>query len=253
MNGVLPELTPQTPLLWLLISIITGLLLFTGADIIPASFRRHLQMVRWVLIPYLGLLSGGLSPQLMGLTYLNWFSIVEQNAILILAILAAALLIRITLEVNQRRIDTPGRHQDSIYALQVIDKSKQQKSTVSIHWAVLFLIFLQNSMLEFHLSFLRGALWEMLQHSALYQTLPHPFYWAIGLAALLFAIENWLHPATGTQRILALILIGGTSILFVYTVNYWLCAMVRGVAWWIMMPRRHYPDDEVYRFQVQYF
>jgi len=178
---------------------------------------------------------------------------VEQNAILILAILAAALLVRIILEVNQRRIDAPSRHHNSIYALQVIDKSTQPKSTAPIHWAVLFLIFLQNGMLEFHFSFFRGALWEMLQNSSLYQTLPHPFYWAVGFAALLFTIETWLQPAIGTQRILGLLLLCGTSILFAYTVNYWLCAMVRCVAWWIMMPRRHYPDDIIYRFQTHYF
>jgi len=161
-NNLLPELMPQTPLIWLLFTIITGLLLITGAEFISPQVRHRLQMVRWVLIPYLGLLLGGLSPQLMGLTYLPWLSAIELNGILLLSILGVAILVRIFLEIWQRRSKAAPQQHQSIYALQTIKQPQQKKST-SIHWSVLFLFLLQNGMVEFHLTFLRGAFWEMLQ------------------------------------------------------------------------------------------
>ena len=57
---------------WLLASVMIGILL----RLIQAKWAKDratlFQLARWILIPYLPLLSGHLSPRFMGLVGLNW-------------------------------------------------------------------------------------------------------------------------------------------------------------------------------------
>ena len=58
--------------------------------------RRYAQVARWLLVPYLGLISGGLSPRLLGLSNIDWLVSLSLGIGIIFVVLAALLIVRAT-------------------------------------------------------------------------------------------------------------------------------------------------------------
>src|SRR5688572_29724177 len=68
------QLSPYAPGFWLLVGILGTALLTSIQEYIPARWRGLIWFAHWLLIPYLGLLMGGLSPRLLGLAGHDWLA-----------------------------------------------------------------------------------------------------------------------------------------------------------------------------------
>jgi len=209
-------------LVWLMVDLSAGLLLLLIDPLLAKRLRPPLVLVYWVIIPYFGLITGGLSPRLMGLTGINWLASFGLGLGLIGALLILLLFIRTLLNLP----DTPT------IAAERYPPSGQQAP--AINWGA-WPIF-QIGAEEFHWAFLRGALWESLLNAG-FPLLPAS-YWALWLAALFALPAIWRQQATPIQRLLKSAILLITTVLFFYTRNFWLCWFFHSIAWRLLNPSR---------------
>ena len=226
----LAQFSLQAPGSWLLLSLILSVLLFSLRQSISVGWRRWLNLTAWLLIPYLGLLLGGISPRLMGLSNIDWLASLGLGSAIIFVILLLLTLVRATTEAGE----TNTTHLDSQYqgsgGMMSPPLATQAPLTTQFNQIV------QSGVEEFHWCFLRGALWELIL------TLPTPpnlpAYWAVWIATLFILPEMLCRQETLIQRLFHLIVLTATTVLFFYTRNFWLCWILHSAATGIANP--HY-------------
>lgn len=215
----------SAPMGWLLSDLLLGLAILAFYQFIPTSYRPAIRHLRWVLVPYGALLAGAISPRFMGLTGINWLTSFGLGLGLIAALLGLLILVRSTTDFM------------GIAPEPTIEESSQANasafSTVSYKPFSLVPLFAAGAE-EFHWSFLRGTLWEILQSSS------HPIdqgvYWAIWLAALLALPAIFRFQTTLLERFFKIILLLLTTVLFIYTQNFWLCWLLHGLVLLLLTP-----------------
>lgn len=193
------QLTPQAPGFWLLVGALITALLLSVEQMASRRWRTLLWFAAWVLIPYLGLLLGGLSPRLMGLSDIDWPVSLSLGLGIFFGVVLVLLFVRATLTLGDPRSATDAGAQN-------LD---------------LGAVLLWSGITQFHWSFLRGGLWETLLTMPDGPTLPG--YWAVWLAAALVVGQLLWSKPTPQALLLQLAILATTSILFFYTRNFWLC------------------------------
>lgn len=215
-SWLVSELHPQSPVFWLLVSIVATIGLATAYWRTRRVWITWLWIGQWILIPYLGLISGGISPRLMGLAYLDWPATLGFGSGLLFVILALLVAVRIAAEISDR---LPAQ---SLHAGQQLGRDHDDKSSTSGQfWRYAALIIVLGGIEEFHWVFLRGALWETLFLAPTAVELPA--YWSIWLAAAAVVFETALRRPSFEQWLVQVTVLATTSILFLYTRNFWLC------------------------------
>ncbi len=198
------QFSPYAPGFWLLVGILATALLGSIKEYISPRWRGLIWFAHWLLIPYLGLLMGGLSPRLLGLAALDWLEGLGLGLGLIFAV-----VILLTLSRALTDLGAP-----TTSPAEAADGSR-------LGWHTLSSTLLWCGIEQFHWVFLRGGIWEMLQ------TLPNPpelvGYWAIWCAAGVIVIELLLFRPGFFPLLIQLVALMTTSILFFYTRNFWLC------------------------------
>ncbi len=207
----------HTPASWLLINLALTMGLLLAHDWIAHSYRRPMIRVRNILLPYLALLTGGISPRLMGLTGIDWLVSFGFGVGLITAILGLLVLVRST-------IDLP----DQFSVAEQAERHGRTATTVSLA------PFVNAGIDQFYWSFLRGALWETFQLVPTWST--PSGYWAIWLAALVAIPEILRFQPSLPARLLKLLILLLTTILFIYTQNFWLCWLLHALILLLMFP-----------------
>ncbi len=217
LRWILQQLHWERPGYWLLVSFLAAAILHLLQPTFAPRRREQIRLLRWVLIPYLGLLAGGLSPRLMGLSQVDWVAGLGLGLGIVVAVLVLLALIRATFHWQEG--DGEGA---------------EETPALFGSWVTPWIL---AGALEFHWAFLRGAVWELLL--ALPQPPDVPAYWAVWIAALL-ALPGLVALRRQTARRLmdGLILLT-TSILFFYTRNFWLCWLLHGgIQALLMRPQR---------------
>ncbi len=209
------QLNLQQPGLWLLLSWLIGLAGLIVLRVWPGLTQRArwLSALRWLIVPYVGLLVGGLSPRRMGLTEIDWLAGAGWGGGLILTLLGLLWLIQLGDPTLRRSRATAT-------------------GTTPQHGPASFIIMM-SGLQEFHWAFLRGSLWSLLRTlegtSILLPAslLAQPAYWAIWGAAVLAVIDllaaSTVRRMNPTQGLTQLFVLLATSVLFLYTRNFWLC------------------------------
>lgn len=192
------QLSPLHPGFWLLLSFGLSGLLLTLARFLPEKIVWRLRVGRWVLTPYLGLLVGGLSPRLLGLSDIDWVAGLGLGVGLMFAIWLLLALVRATLHRESTPSDT------SLPTARPLLERVVRAGAQEFHWV-----------------FLRGAMWEMIL--ALPTPPIAPAYWAIWLASALALPGIFVQYRHISQRFIAGMLLITTAILFFYTRNFFLC------------------------------
>jgi hypothetical protein len=202
-NWLSDQLSPFAPGFWLLVGVLATALLITIQEYIPARWRGLIWFALWLLIPYFGLLMGGLSPRLLGLAGHDWLAGLGLGLGLIFAVVILLTLARAVTDLGTP-IATPADAED-----------------LRLGWHTISSTLLWCGIEQFHWVFLRGGIWEMLQ------TLPQPpelvGYWAIWLAAGVILLELLMLRPGFFPLLIQLVALTTTSILFFYTRNFWLC------------------------------
>jgi len=218
---ILSQLTPTAPGFWLALSLLTlPVALFLGVRISERS-RRWLYAARWVLIPYAGLLAGGLSPRLMGLSKIDWATTLSLGMALFFGLTALAFGVRIFIASTEKAED--GGHGVLV-------------SETRAGWATSMILVLMIGAEQFHWTFIRGAIWELLL------TWPQPLsgrlaYWAIWIATILTLPGVWLQPISIPRKLIKSTLLVMTAIVFFYTRNFWLAWLLHVTAWFLLTQR----------------
>lgn len=223
------QLSPQAPGFWLLVSFLASALILSARVYLPARQYRLLWFAHWLLIPYLGMLLGGLSPRLLGLSRIDWPTGMSLGLGLMLAVTALLVLVRATVELSGPTTPPVGA------------------SAAAGGWRVAGYLLLHSGFTEFHWVFLRGALWEVFLTRP--EPLALPAYWAVWGAALIAAAEISVARPGFVPWLLNLVTLLITSILFFYTHNFWLCWVMHAVVQAIGSPSAPLPRRWAARLQ----
>jgi hypothetical protein len=233
----------QPGLTWIGISLLCGLCLMFFYQQAPPTYRPILRNARWIVIPYLALLAGGISPRLLGLTGINWSASFGFGLVLIGGVLLLLLLVRSVMVFS---IPVP---QATLQSLPPIDfPAKIAHPPLPSHPNYgQYIITLPTSFLdlgaeEFHLAFLRSALWEIFLAVPL--ATAQAGYWA-AWTALLIALPESLHDSMSfSQRLCKCALLVTTTVLFIFTRNLWLSWLLHLLGWMLLAPSTlHFRKD----------
>ena len=214
------QFRPQVPFFWLIVALLINALLLWLKDYITSPWRTRLWFAHWLLIPYLGLLTGGLSPRLLGLANIDWLASLGLGLGLLFGIVALLVLGRAIVDLGDPAVAPTAR--------------RFFVGMTQPGWQTFGGLLLWSGIEQFHWAFLRGALHETLL------TLPSPpalpGYWAIWGAAGLILVELlWFRPGLASF-VIQLATLLTTSILFFYTHNFWLCWALHLLVHWIAAP-----------------
>lgn len=222
------QLTPQSPGLWLLFSLLLSALLLSMRMWMPPRFWSRAWFAHWLLVPYLGLLLGGLSPRLLGLAAIDWLASMGLGVGLTFGVIVLLVTVRAFVDLDptgnlQAHLERPRRRRFAALTAGVGTGRHIMTSTV-----------LWGGITQFHWVFLRGAIWEMLL------TLPQapslPGYWAIWAAFFIGLLELLLMRTAFIPLLIQIITLITTGILYFYTRNFWLCWMLHVAIQFIVTP-----------------
>ncbi len=203
MGPFIQQLSWQRPGLWLVLSLVLS---GVAAWWTPVEHRAR----RWwiwghqVLVPYAALLVGAVSPRLMGLTGIDWRVTLVQGIWVALVLLGFTALVRVAL---QRGLAA-------------------SPWTSSASNAGGFHRFLAAAAQEFHWCFLRGGLTEI----GMAVDAARPAYLATWLAVGLALPELLGRERSAPGRLAGVTVLLLTSVLFLYTRNFWLGVLVHWAA-----------------------
>lgn len=200
---LLEQLTasPARAALWLALSfVLSGTATLVTRRFAP-ELERPVRVVRWIHIPYLGLILGALSPRLMGLTIVGWDSRYIVGVVLLAGLLFLLVLIRIWL------------HTETSHTGGAIPTGRSWSPSL-----------FESCAQEFHWCFLRAAVWDFLLIFASTSLSPH--YWAVWIGAAISLPGIHIQPVPLSDRLLTTVVLLATSSLFLVTQSFWLCCFL---------------------------
>lgn len=217
------QLTPQSPGFWLLVSLLISTLLFALRRWLPSGIWNRVWFAHWLLVPYIGLLFGGLSPRLLGIAAIDWLATLGLGVGLTFGVLVLLITVRAFVDLDTAaHLDRPRRRFAALTA------------GVETGWQTIAGTVLWGGVTQFHWVFLRGAIWEMLL------TLPQPpalpGYWAIWAAFFIGLLELLLLRTAFVPLLIQIITLITTGILYFYTRNFWLCWTLHVAIQFIVTP-----------------
>jgi hypothetical protein len=226
------QFSPQAPGFWLLVSLLVTALLASARPYLPIRHYRLLWIGHWLLLPYLGMLLGSLSPRLLGLTGIDWLAGLSLGLGLFFAVVVILVLVRATVDLSDPATGVSG-----------------PTAAPSNGWRAAGDALLASGATEFHWVFLRGAIWEIFLSRP--ESLALPGYWAVWGAALIAAGEILALRPSFIPWLLQMTTLLVTSILFFYTRNFWLCWMMHNAIQLIGSPSTPLPRRWSARLQGQ--
>ncbi len=198
---------------WLLFSLFAAIIVFVIRRYVVEPWRGWLIPLYWLLIPYLALLTGAVSPRLMGLYWFDWRATFQIGAGLLLVIGLLALVVRLF-----------AAPRAGLGAATGSGGSWPQQ----LRWVLL------AGAEEWFWCFLRAALWEAALALPL-NDLP-PAYWSVWGAGLLAMPLLLAAQPSGPLRLVKVAILLVTSVVFLYTRNFWLCWLLHAALGLLFLP-----------------
>ncbi|MFN3979155.1 MAG: hypothetical protein ACK4SA_02065 [Caldilinea sp.] len=213
----------HAPGFWLVMALLAGVIVVGVRPFASQSAQTLSIPIYWVMLPYLALISGGVSPRLMGLLYIDWVVSLRIGVGLTMALIALAL----------------GMRAVATMAPADATKSDGQHSKQPLWSATLIVVGLCGAE-EFFWAFLRGASMELLTVSQF--SVDVPAYWAVWIAVILAAPTALLNTSGTYSRLVKATILFMSSIVFFYTRNFWLCWALHAAVWMLFrQPMQHQP------------
>jgi hypothetical protein len=214
---LIEQLSLESPLFWLALSALTLPLVYVLARRAPPRAAAWIAVMRWVLIPYMGLMLGGLSPRFLGLSKINWATTLSLGMVVLFAALAAGTAIRIALlaeaRIGETSVPSPGAEAQQPW-----------------RWSGVLVTVFWIGAEQFHWCFVRGAIWETLLINPEIDA-GLPAYRAMWLATLVILPEIWLQPGGLAHHLLKAAILVVSAVAFFYTRNFWLCWVLSAGLW----------------------
>ena len=201
-----------TGLLWLALGLIISLSINLASRRISAATHRYACLIYRVAIPYLSILTGAISPYLMGLSNIDWATSLGIGAGLSFAVLLILALINIALLNSQNRSSTTKSGVQINLSIHAWPKRQLFNGAV---WALAE---------QFYWAFNRAAIWEFLLRAE--PNMQVPAYHALWITGLTALPDTLMHTTDLQNRLGNVGIFIATSILFFFTHNFWLCAFL---------------------------
>lgn len=202
----------HAPGFWLVLTLLVGVVVLGVRPYLSGAAQQWSMAGYWGLLPYAALITGGISPRLMGVMYIDWRTSLTLGVGLALAAVALAGVARITLLPRPHAVDDAPSPAPALGSL---------ASGIALHGVE-----------EWFWSFLRGAVAETLLRMQF--SLDTPTYWSIWIAAALALPFALLQQPDAHHRLVKGAILMMTSILFFYTRNFWLCWAVHAITWLLL-------------------
>ncbi|MEM7536751.1 MAG: hypothetical protein AAF639_31515 [Chloroflexota bacterium] len=239
----------QSPVGWLLISILLGVALPWLMRLSSSVSQHRWLMARWLLIPYLGLVTGSLSPQKMGLTAIDWWISLRFGLGITFAIIVLLGIMRVTTALanpaspvtvpsSKPPLNEAASHLNT-HTWRHLGPVENVTDSSQPYWGILILGILIEGTQQFHWAFLRSVFTELI--SLMPDTvIVNTSYLALPLIGTLFLAfpELLLYPIRTSYRLALFVALITTSIVFLYTENFWLCWFLHSCIWLIMVPAK---------------
>jgi hypothetical protein len=206
----------HAPGFWLVMALLAGVVVVGVRPFTPHPAQALIVPIYWVLLPYLALISGGVSPRLMGLLYIDW--------VVSLRIGVGLTLVLIALALGMRAVAT--------LATSDATQSEGRRPKHPLWRTALIVVGLCGAE-EFFWAFLRGASMEILIVSQF--SVNTPAYWAIWIAVVLAAPTTLLNTSGTYSRLVKATILFMSSIIFFYTRNFWLCWVLHAAVWMLFL------------------
>lgn len=186
---------------------------------ISQRWYQFAQLIRLCAIPYLALLAGEISQRSMGLTGYDWGNSLSVGSILMIVIVAIWFGIRIAEESSSLPLDADVQ---------------ENGLRTSSNWSKNGLKVLTASGLE-----LNWCFWRVIgtQLTAwLFVELDSPIYWGVTLSVMLLAIFIFFSSSSLATTLTNITILIATSVLFLFTRNFWLCWLLHTILLLSAMP-----------------
>jgi len=221
----LQMLSLPTPTNWVAISLVISLIFALIRHRLWPRQQRWIDNTRWILLPYVGLLLGQLSPSLLGLTEIDWFSSLSLGTGFICLIAFLIMLVQSSsTELSQSRYSQIHQR---------LQRTFRQDATIS---SLVAESIVSTGAEQFYWSFLRGALWEALLRAG--YSAATAAYSSLWIGGAIAAIELLLHNRHTISRLTGLLTLVVTTILVFYTKNFWLCWILHLIVTAMLQPQR---------------
>jgi hypothetical protein len=218
----------HAPGFWLVMALLGAIVALGSRPFLPTAARTPVILAYWLLLPYLALLSGGVSPRLMGLVYIDW---------------ALSLRIGMGLAFGLIVLTLGMRAASSFPSLHT---RRDASPDAPLHrWGAIVVVIILCGAEEFFWAFLRGASAELLVNLQFSLTIPG--YWAIWVAAALAAPVALINAPGAYGRLIKATILVLSSIVFFYTRNFWLCWLLHAAVWLIFLQPVRLADRSVRR------
>ena len=183
--------------LWLALSFLLAGLTTGLARLFAPRLERTVRVVRWISLPYLGLVLGELSPRSMGISFIDWSLGLRVGLVVLVGMSVLLAIVRIWLHTDKS--PPPGGRIPGPSSL---------------------IMWIGSGAQEFHWCFLRGAALDLLMSlSAADQATA---YWSVWLGAAFALPGVILHSRHNSDRMVNAAILLSTTSLFLYTRNFWL-------------------------------
>ena len=216
----------QMPAFWLLLSFLSATGLRLSWHMLHPAWRTRLHWLRWLLIPYFGLLTGGISPRLMGLSAIDWQMSLSLGLSICFGVLIVLALVRSTVvsELVMAKPVLSELEEDGFPNATPAERARPIGYNQPSALQATFVRAWQAGVEEWQWCFLRGAIGEMIQNGVPLLALSN--YWVVWIAGGVAELEVlFSRPAllqTPPGLLLKLCQLLSTTVLFFYTRNFWL-------------------------------
>lgn len=201
-------------LVWVVLEIFVTLAWLFFQFKIAKNWYAIARLLRLCIIPYLALLLGQISPRGMGLAGYDWSSSLSLGSLLVVAMF--------TLWIGVRAAsDAPSA--------EVAEQSALSTNSLST-WSEKGLLFLLAGGLEFNWIFWRTICTQVL--GTWLVPMQSPAYWGIAIATMIVLPDTLRATSSQVTRIMNVAILIATSVLFLFTRNYWLCWILHLLLRW---------------------
>jgi len=204
-------LQPSAPGFWLLVDLLLSIALLVLMPVAKWQRPGLAQGMYWLIVPFLAMLPGAVSPQALGMTGVDWTAALKSGLPLSVALVLLLATVRLTADAT---------HADRLSGMAHATEGRNGSGTVAF-------ALLSAGAQQLHWCFQRSAL--MAVFAVTFPVSGSSTYWATW-ASMLFAVPALLLLESGWARLWNVVALVATAILFLHAGNFWLCWAVHACA-----------------------
>ena len=212
-------ISPRSLLIWAGFEVVITIAWLLWHNSLPIRWSALVRLLRFTAIPYMALITGQISSTRIGLEGFDWQGSFTLGGMLVAVISMIWVGIRVSVQ------ETALNHEPV--------SERSNTSGISI-WVERGLTFVLCGGLELNWSFWR-ATFAYLIGLVLFETKSFT-YWGVTIAVIYALPETLLTAPTAMTKLTNLAILFATSVIFLFTGNFWLCWAMHVILRFMALP-----------------